>query len=142
METNNFWIDKGYTKIMIECCKNNIESVKKLLNNETVLSRDPYFLSTLLHIACEENSKEMVELLFSIENCKNLVNLKDWNNDIPLHIACYNGNLEIIKILLKNGSNINIINKDGNYPLMEALENYNLEKNINMAEISNLFNHV
>lgn len=135
-----YWVQKGYNEIVVDFCKSkNIEFLASKLDKNNAKFVDPYFHSTLLHIACEEDSLEMVKLLLNVENSKEFVNAPDWNGDTALHIACYNGNLDIIKILLNCGADTEYANKDGKIPLIESLESSTENNNINLSEIFKLF---
>lgn len=128
---SDFWENKGYQPVMISCMEKNLEKFKELLTDESVKCMDPYFNSTLLHVACEEESLEMLKMIL-IKKTIN-INALDWNGDTPLHIACSMGNLEIARLLLEHGAELEIKNLEGKIPLIEVLEN-------DPTNITNFFN--
>lgn len=135
-----YWLKKGYNEILIDFCRSNdIDILSCKLNKNNIKFTDPYFYSTLLHIACEENSCDMVKLILSIENSNDFVNVSDWNGDTALHIACYNGNLSIIKMLLDCNASVECVNKEGKIPLLESFESSLENPDIIFSEIFKLF---
>ncbi len=76
-------------------------------------------LDPLLILVVQKNNVELVKLL-----CKHGAdpNIRNKNNDTPLHTACRNRNIEVAIELVKNKNiDINLVNDEGETPLMLAL---------------------
>ena len=117
---------------------NNLESVKRLLENEDGLSyTNSYAYSSPLLQAAERGSLEIVSHLIDRNYC-----CIDDGNDAtcysPLMTASENGHVEIVRLLLKNGANVNRMyekeedceesfstGQEQGYPLTLAVENCN-----------------
>ncbi|EAY23404.1 ankyrin repeat protein, putative [Trichomonas vaginalis G3] len=73
-------------------------------------------LRTPLHIACYNNSIDVVKFLLTFNEID--INAQDICGDTPLHKACNYNNEEIVKILIRlRGININIKNNQGKIPI-------------------------
>lgn len=97
---------------------NEINKIKQLLekiNNKNLKMSNVSYLM----IACENNNKEIIELL--IKKGAN-INDVDHNNRTALHEACKKGNLEVVKILIENGANIHIEEESGKTAVTFATE--------------------
>ena len=80
--------------------------------------------NTPLHIACEKNDVQLLEVAAEF-NCD--PNLTNNAGDTPLHLACTSGNLEIVRLLMKMNCDTKIENKAGDDALMIALRFGHLE---------------
>ncbi|EAX89791.1 hypothetical protein TVAG_366950 [Trichomonas vaginalis G3] len=103
---------------------NQIDNCKFLLNSvedkQSILSSKDNTKQTALHIAAQNNYKEMVEFLISqgIE-----INAIDNFGKTPLHQAAYFNFKEIVNILVLHGAEINRRNNEMKTPLQKAAEN-------------------
>ncbi|KAI1702497.1 ankyrin repeats (3 copies) domain-containing protein [Ditylenchus destructor] len=93
--------------------------VKVLLDNGAKL-RETFNFSSMLEVAVENNSAEVVGLL--IERGLD-VNEKDFNQSSPLHGAAFHGYKEMAEILVGKGADVNASNRYNRTPLHEAVEN-------------------
>ncbi|XP_007429544.1 NF-kappa-B inhibitor epsilon [Python bivittatus] len=90
--------------------------------------------NTALHLACEQQSLECVELLLplkkSVSDMKTRKTLQDlqlqnWQGLTCLHISTLKGNLQLMALLVQNGADINVQDgTSGKTPLHLAVENH------------------
>ncbi|KAF7254739.1 NF-kappa-B inhibitor epsilon [Varanus komodoensis] len=91
--------------------------------------------NTPLHLACEQQNLECVQLLLlqdpifnkHLETRKNLqdLQLQNWQGLSCLHISTMKGNLQLMALLVKTGANINVQDgTSGKTPLHLAVENH------------------
>ncbi|XP_063161063.1 NF-kappa-B inhibitor epsilon [Candoia aspera] len=90
--------------------------------------------NTALHLACEQQSLECVELLLPLkklvsdmETRKTLqdLQLQNWQGLTCLHISTLKGNLQLMALLVQNGADINVQDgTSGKTPLHLAVENH------------------
>ena len=81
---------------------------------------------TALHLAALNNHIEVAELL--IVNGKCSLNLQNVNLQTALHLATERQHTQIVRLLTREGANLNIIDKDGDTPLHEALRHHTLSQ--------------
>lgn len=85
---------------------------------------------SIIHIAIKYNYNELLSLLLHFNNTLigiSLVDIRDFDDSIPLHYAIMFRNLEAVKILLEAGSDVEIRNKKGNNGLHLAIYSKHLE---------------
>ena len=93
------------------------------------------------------------DLLYTLKNNKNNINIQDKDGDTPLHIAVFLCNYDIVKILLDNGADTNIKDKYGQtaiHRLYFGIKDDDInkiiklleDKNVNFYAIDNLGNTV
>ncbi|ETE67603.1 NF-kappa-B inhibitor epsilon [Ophiophagus hannah] len=90
--------------------------------------------NTALHLACEQQSLECVELLLPLkkpisemQTRKTLqdLQLQNWQGLTCLHISTLKGNLQLMALLVQNGADINVQDgTSGKTPLHLAVENH------------------
>ncbi|CAB0036532.1 unnamed protein product [Trichogramma brassicae] len=90
---------------------------------------------TPLHVICERRGDEdvQVRMLFELSSEKYQpvqVNVQNDEGNTPLHGAAINNKPKVVKLLLKNGSDPNLINKNGETPL------HNICKRMRIKEAS------
>ena len=116
----------GYNVFHCACqyCGNNPDFIKYCIDNKLI---DINIASskngkTALHIACYNGYTRIVNLLLT-NNAK--VNIKSLDGRTPLHATCAwgYGNKEIIETLIKNGVEINAVDKKGKTALDYAIVN-------------------
>ena len=86
------------------------------------------FNQTPLHIACENDNKEIVKFLISKGANINAV---DYKLNTPLHIACSNNRYEIIKLLILSGAEIMCYDENDETPLHKVCKNNNSNHAVN-----------
>ncbi|XP_048245484.1 ankyrin-1-like [Haliotis rufescens] len=97
--------------------KNDIATVKYLLNHGANVDLKGMDDSTALHLAILVDHQNMVKLL--IQNGAR-IDTKDPLGITPMHLACRAGNTEILNMLLENKADINVPNALGEQPLSIA----------------------
>ncbi len=101
----------------------NVKQVKNLLKDRFFSSAaDPNELNevknTPLHVAAEYGRPKVAEVLLDHEANVNAVNI---DGNMPLHLACFRGQGTVASILVAaNGTEIDLPNKDGATPLINA----------------------
>nr|CDS29397.1 ankyrin repeat protein [Hymenolepis microstoma] len=70
-------------------------------------------------IACITNGNPMGDLNYLLERGAN-VNVETINGETALSVAAEKGNVECVELLLQHDAFINVVNKDGETPLMLA----------------------
>lgn len=81
---------------------------------------------TALHLASLNNHVEIAELL--VLNGKANMDLQNVNLQTPLHLAVERQHSQIVRLLVREGANLNIVDKDGDTPLHEALRHHTLSQ--------------
>ena len=114
---------------LIKCChENDTQKLKDALSNLGNVEVDSVLINpeskvNPLHIACHQNSLDLVELLLKHGA---QVNAPTIDGTTPLMIACKNGYLELVNILLQqNQISLNQVDISGNTSLsIAAQENH------------------
>jgi Ankyrin repeats (3 copies) len=84
-------------------------------------AKDPR--ATLLHLACSQNRREVVEFLLAHPVCSCEVNARDSYGDTPLHRGVAFNGWELVPLLLLAGADINAVGEGGETPLFHAVTN-------------------
>ncbi len=115
----------NFTKFVFDAVRNNKTNLVGILIEK--LGADFFSLrdaeeATLLHMACENNSTNVVELLTKEHNSKpsNYINFDDKNKSTPLHYASNRGHAEVVRLLLEKGAQIDSKEYSGNDALCYA----------------------
>jgi ankyrin repeat protein len=107
-----------YTPVFAAAAAGNIDAVKMAIQGDkSLLMATEWDDATLLHIAVEQNHKELVEYLLD-EGAG--VNAMTRFHLTPLHMASQNANITIARLLLAHHANINAIDIKGWTPLDRA----------------------
>ncbi|XP_056003068.1 uncharacterized protein LOC125662070 isoform X2 [Ostrea edulis] len=83
---------------------------------------------TPLHIACQKNNLNVVEVLVASLNCD--TSIQNLQGCLPFHIACRNGIVPIVK-LLYDSKYLNVKDKEGKTPREHAVKNSDVWKFLN-----------
>ncbi|MBQ3565300.1 MAG: ankyrin repeat domain-containing protein [Alphaproteobacteria bacterium] len=75
---------------------------------------------TLLHMAAQKNSVEMVRLLLDFLNINEKGNYEF--DCTALYQAIYYGSLDVVRFLMEHGANVNIRDSHGTFPIIKAAE--------------------
>jgi ankyrin repeat protein len=133
--------DSGNYLITYAIIKNNISSVKLLLDKNCRIDIKDQEGKTLLYLPIKYNYNEIIKLLIEY-NEKNIgisiVDLSDVDGNIPLHYSIYFRNLDALDILLKANSNVNFLDRNGSNALHLAV--YSKDSNICEKIIKNNIN--
>lgn len=110
-------------KVVEAIQNNNVEAVKNYIRKyKTVdepLSHDDRN-NRLIHIACENDKDEIIDLLIGV---KADLNIRNKEGNTPLHLAALKGNLNAMSSILKQGVDIKIRNLKGENALNYAIRN-------------------
>lgn len=103
--------------------KNNYAAVLRALDNGADLAATDRVNYTALHIVMgntwdsppiDESTIQIAELLLSRDAT---IDARGNNQVTPLMLACERGSLEMVKLLVKNGANVDTVDKENNTPL-------------------------
>lgn len=97
---------------------NDVETIKKLLNNGEDINVCTVYQNTPLHLAVVKGHVDVTKLL--LKNGAD-VNARNIFQNTPLHLATLNNRAEIVKILLEYGADINSKNIEDDIPLYLAI---------------------
>ena len=95
-------------------------SLGKLLKHRESWDHRTNSYSTLIHLACLNDTPTAVHLL--VEHANADVNAKNEYGETPLHWACQSGNANIVTYLVAHGADVDCQDGDGNTPLHWAAE--------------------
>ena len=108
--------EKDYNKLVKACIEQNLQKVKKLINNGVDVNYVCDDSSVLLQSTVKSNSTIVAFLLSRSAN----VNFKNKSNETPLMIAAQTRNINIIELLLSCGANVNAVCDKGYTALLYA----------------------
>jgi len=96
---------------LIKACLNNpnIDYVRTLVQNKANMNVKNAHDNTALHFAVEYKNLEIVTYLLEQGADPDIQNTT--NGDTPLILAADNGDEEMVKVFIRNGADVNIINK-------------------------------
>ena len=81
-------------------------NLKKLRHTKCSLLLERFHDSnTLLHVAASLGHDEIVKAILSVEQCPDLLMVKNSSGDIPLHVAANAGHLSIVQCLVNSSHN-------------------------------------
>lgn len=113
------------------------EMVKCLLENDTELSLENLDKSDIhpIHLTLYQNNPVILKILLDKLNekdikTKSINKLIDKNGFNPLHLAIFNQNIEAIDLLYKFGADINHRVESVSYPLIWAMETFDVSDDL------------
>ena len=109
-----------FTALHHACSLGYREKVRKLLASGANVNCRNDLGDTPLNFAVQNGHKEVVSLLMGVPGLD--IEIKGFQNKVPLHYACYNGKVDIARMLLTCGANVNSRERSGKTPLMLAFE--------------------
>jgi len=114
--------DAGNTTVQVDALvqamySDNIDNLRKLLDERSVNACDDICCCTALHMAAHCSNLPAAEALLARGADVNVCDVWD---ETPLHFAARAGNVEACDILLKHGADANARNADGHTPLLVA----------------------
>lgn len=108
----------GLTKLHIAIKNQDINMIKKLIEQGADINIRAEYNYTPIQYACLSNNYEAVKIL--LENNANIL------NEELLHIVCVLGNQRLLKLLIEYGCNVNELDKYGRTPAYWAVQEDNL----------------
>lgn len=121
---------EGNTPLIL-ACKYNHHDLVKMLTNVAKIDVDlaNYNGDTALHIACASHMRSAVIILLALGAS---VECRNKTGHTPVFTACMFGDIQILQLLLYNSKHnfINDHDKDGNSPLMAAIQSSDCTKEL------------
>lgn len=108
----------GYSAIHYATKMSNIELLLFLINQGANINSCDLYGNTPIIIACSKGDVYISEILIK-NGCD--VNIRNKNSNTALYYSIHE-NTEITQMLLENGANINVIDIDGETPILTALK--------------------
>ncbi|XP_070590335.1 NF-kappa-B inhibitor epsilon [Erythrolamprus reginae] len=134
VEVLEFQNDLFQTPLHLSVYLEQLEVVKALILKGVNTALQDRNGSTALHLACQQQSLECVELLLSLKKPASAMQtrktvqdlqLQNWQGLTCLHISTLKGNLQLMALLVQNGADINVQDgTSGKTPLHLAVENH------------------
>ena len=113
----NKWSVDGITPIMAAAIEGHDEAVDKLLSKGASLDiYDKDDTSVLFH-AAQMNRITVLQSLLNHPDGKDLLEVTDQYDNLPIHVAAKEGNLESVRVLIEAGSSIDRKNEDEQTPI-------------------------
>ena len=116
--------DTKRTPLHLACISDNIDEVKVLiaaLSSHTSLDHKDSLGRTALHLACWQRNCYVARLLLEAGADFNALDIR---NNTPIHLLCFSHTLtshktyvKLVLSLIDYGANLEVINKDGHFPL-------------------------
>jgi ankyrin repeat protein len=124
----------GNTLLEEACSRNKLEIVRLLIQagaNVNINNKSDYFTPLGTAIVEAGRNGDAITIIAELVKAGADVNMKyGENNNIPLITACYDGNFDVVEILLSSPNiNPNVIDDDGDTPLIAAIESTIKPKN-------------
>lgn len=121
--------NNGFNALHHGALRGNPQAVRVLLENLPHRWRvddqkdDGY---TPLHLAALNNHLQVAQLLIELGGAR--VDLQNINMQTPLHLAVERQHHDIVRLLVNAGTNLNLMDKDGDTALHEALRHHTLSQ--------------
>ena len=105
----------------------NLDELREVFNNYSNILNQIKNINdqTALHIASKHGHIEIVKHLTENFNSVININITDKRRKTPLHFASENGHADIVKYLLSKGTNIYLLDSNGNTALQYSVLNTN-----------------
>lgn len=115
MNLNRLYV--GCTPLYIACQHMNEKAVKSLLSHGANVNLVCLGYSPLMRMAKTTTFPNKIKTLQLLVDHGADIHLKDGNNENALHQACYMNDIESAKYLVDQGSEYNLVTKDGMLPI-------------------------
>jgi ankyrin len=111
----------GKSPLLVACERGSLEMVKLLLSHKGMLSAVDDDDNTALHYASGAGNWQLIQFLLE-QGLKSQLKTRNKNLQTPLHLACEQPFIRSVSVLLEAGSLVSVVDKEGNSPLQEAVE--------------------
>ena len=107
----------GITPVMVAAIEGHVEVVEKLLSKGARLDICDKDDRSLLFHAAHQNQIPVLQSILSNAEGRDLLEIADQYDNLPIHVAAKEGNLESIQVLIEAGSSIDRKNEDEQAPI-------------------------
>lgn len=121
-EMISFYDSEGNVPLHSAVHGGDIKAVELCLKSGAKISTQQHDLSTPVHLACAQGAIDIVKLMFSMQPNEKKISLTctDVQKMTPLHCASMFDHPEIVEYLVKEGADINALDKEQRSPLLLA----------------------
>ncbi|XP_053956221.1 transient receptor potential cation channel subfamily A member 1 [Anastrepha ludens] len=121
-EMISFYDSEGNVPLHSAVHGGDIKAVELCLKSGAKISTQQHDLSTPVHLACAQGAIEIVKLMFSMQPSEKLTCLSctDVQKMTPLHCAAMFDHPDIVEYLVKEGADINALDKEHRPPILLA----------------------
>ncbi|KAF6200611.1 hypothetical protein GE061_005054 [Apolygus lucorum] len=121
-EMISFYDSEGNVPLHSAVHSGDFKAVELCLKSGAKISTQQYDLSTPVHLACAQGALDIVKLMFSLQPEEKHTCLMscDVQKMTPLHCAAMFDRHEIVQYLIKEGADVNPLDKEKRSPLLLA----------------------
>ncbi|XP_028895341.2 transient receptor potential cation channel subfamily A member 1 isoform X4 [Zeugodacus cucurbitae] len=121
-EMMSFFDSEGNVPLHSAVHGGDIKAVELCLKSGAKISKQQHDLSTPVHLACAQGAIDIVKLMFSMQPSEKLTCLgcTDVQKMTPLHCAAMFDHPDIVEYLVKEGADINALDKEHRSPILLA----------------------
>ncbi|XP_046808713.1 transient receptor potential cation channel subfamily A member 1 isoform X4 [Lucilia cuprina] len=121
-EMISFYDSEGNVPLHSAVHGGDIKAVELCLKSGAKISKQQHDLSTPVHLACAQGAIEIVKLMFAMQPQEKKICLSctDVQKMTPLHCASMFDHPDIVEFLVKEGADINALDKEHRSPLLLA----------------------
>ncbi|KAM7358745.1 transient receptor potential cation channel A1 isoform 2-T2 [Cochliomyia hominivorax] len=121
-EMISFYDSEGNVPLHSAVHGGDIKAVELCLKSGAKISKQQHDLSTPVHLACAQGAIEIVKLMFAMQPQEKKICLSctDIQKMTPLHCASMFDHPDIVEFLVKEGADINALDKEHRSPLLLA----------------------
>lgn len=118
----SFYDSEGNVPLHSAVHGGDIKAVELCINSGAKISTQQHDLSTPVHLACAQGAIDIVKLMFCMQPSEKNICLMctDAQKMTPLHCASMFDHPEIVEYLVKEGADINVLDKERRSPLLLA----------------------
>nr|XP_036215176.1 transient receptor potential cation channel subfamily A member 1 isoform X9 [Bactrocera oleae] len=121
-EMMSFFDSEGNVPLHSAVHGGDIKAVELCLKSGAKISKQQHDRSTPVHLACAQGAIEIVKLMFSMQPSEKLTCLSctDAQKMTPLHCAAMFDHPDIVEYLVKEGADINALDREHRSPILLA----------------------
>ncbi|XP_050334009.1 transient receptor potential cation channel subfamily A member 1 isoform X3 [Bactrocera neohumeralis] len=121
-EMMSFFDSEGNVPLHSAVHGGDIKAVELCLKSGAKISKQQHDRSTPVHLACAQGAIEIVKLMFSMQPSEKITCLSctDAQKMTPLHCAAMFDHPDIVEYLVKEGADINALDKEHRSPILLA----------------------